>query len=555
MAVATASYAYLFGPLLKSVLAPDGQGAWGYSREELLRLLPWAMVLIAAVRALAQVLQTGVLGALAQKAMTRLRREVYGRVLVLPPGFFAQTHSGDVLTRFTSDVAQVEGALVQALTSYVRDTLQALALLGVCFVIDARLFLLTFIVLPAVILPVSRFAKAVKRIATRSNKSLASLTELISEQLQALPIVQAYRAEGAALARFDAEQARYLGAMRRSLFIRGAFTPVLEILGIAGVALAIGMGAQAVSAEPALAGKLLSFLAAALLLYQPLKAISGTLGQVVQGLASADRLYELSLAEPPRDGTGRAAALKARLELDSVQVSYGEDTRDALSGLTLTLEAGKRVALVGSSGAGKTTLVSLLLRLVDSKSGSVSWDGQELATLSRASVREHVAWVPQEPVLFSGTVRENLELAHPGAEESALWEALRLSHAEAFVRALPAGLDTEVGERGAQLSGGQRQRLAIARAFLKKPSVLILDEPTSALDAESERAVQAGLEALMKGRTTLVIAHRLSTVRDADVIHVLEAGRVIESGTHDALVAKQGRYAALLQQGELAAAA
>jgi subfamily B ATP-binding cassette protein MsbA len=365
--------------------------------------------------------------------------------------------------------------------------------------------------------------------------------------------VLAYRGEARALERFDAEQEHYFTAIRRSLLLRGAFTPTVEVLGIVGVALAVAFGARAISAEQALAGKLVSFLAAALLMYQPLKALSGTFSLVMQGLGAAERLFELTDAPAPPDEGETAQPLRRELELREVRLSY-DGAREALRGVTLRVPAGKKVALVGPSGAGKTTVFSALLGFVPPGGGELLWDGRPLRDLRPSSVRAQVAWVPQEPVLFSGSVRQNLLLGRPEAKESELWEALRRAHAEGFVRALPAGIDEPVGERGSRLSGGQRQRIAIARAFLCQPSLLLLDEPTSALDAAAEREVQAGLAELMEGRTTLVIAHRLSTVRDAALLYVIEDGRVVESGTHDELSRGGQRYAALLQQLSSAAA-
>jgi subfamily B ATP-binding cassette protein MsbA len=269
---------------------------------------------------------------------------------------------------------------------------------------------------------------------------------------------------------------------------------------------------------------------------------------VVAGVGAAERLFELADTPAQEDRGAAAAPLREALVFDGVRGGWTGD-REALAGLSFTVPAGKTVALVGSSGAGKSTTLSLLLGFVTPSEGEVRWDGAPLSSLSLSSVRGQLGWVPQEPVLFSGTVRDNLLLGRPGADEGALWEALGQAGGADFVRALPGGLEEQVGERGARLSGGQRQRLALARAFLRAPSLLLLDEPTSALDAESEAAVQAGLKALMQGRTTLVVAHRLSTVRDADLICVLEAGAVVESGTHEALVKKGGRYATLLQHG------
>jgi subfamily B ATP-binding cassette protein MsbA len=547
---ATSAYAWLLGPLVQAVLAPGDVLVAGRTldRQTLSWALPAAVVAVSAAKALAQFLQNGLMSDVGQAVMAALRRQLYGRLLHLPPGFFSARHSGELLSRFTADVAQVEFAVTQALASWVKDSLQVLGLLLTCLLIDERLFLLAFIVLPGAVLPVARFARAVKKVAVTTQGSLGRLTELTAEQLHNLPVLQAYRGEAAARARFEAEQDRYLSAMSRSLFLRGAYSPTLEVLGVLGVAVTLAWGSGRVAAEPALAGKLVSFFAAMLLLYQPLKALAGTFSLVVAGVGAAERLFEVADTPAQEDHGAAAAPLAQALVFDGVRGGWTGD-REALQGLCFTVPAGKTVALVGSSGAGKSTTLSLLLGFVTPSSGEVRWDGAPLSSLSLSSVRAQLGWVPQEPVLFSGTVRENLQLGRPGADEAAAWEALERAGAAAFVRALPKGLDEQVGERGARLSGGQRQRLAIARAFLRAPSVLLLDEPTSALDAESEAAVQAGLRALMQGRTTLVVAHRLSTVRDADLICVLEAGAVVESGTHAELVARGGRYAALLQHG------
>ncbi|NNC18584.1 ABC transporter ATP-binding protein [Corallococcus exiguus] len=553
-AAATAAYAWIVGPLLRAVLtgAPVTVAGMTLAPEALLSRLPLLVVAVALVKATAQFLQGGLMQRLGQRVMADLRGFLYGRLLAQPPAFFEQRHSGELVSRFTSDVPLVEFSVTQALSSYVRDGLQICALLATCFLIDAKLFLFTFVVVPVTVVPVSRFARSLKKVATRSQANLGALSAITAEQLQNLPVVQAYGTVPRALESFDAEAEAYLTEMRRSLFIRGAFSPTVELLGIVGVAVAVAWGARAVSMDPTLAGRLLSFMAAALLLYQPVKSLSGTLSQVLTGLAAAERLFSLADSPVPPDVGAEAPPLSRALELSGVRATYS-DGREALKGVDLTIPAGARVALVGPSGAGKTTLFSVLLGFLPPSGGEVKWDGVPLSSLKASSVRAQMAWVPQEPVLFSGTVRHNLRLGQPDATDDALWEALRLAHAEDFVRALPGGLDEPVGERGSRLSGGQRQRLALARAFLRRPSLLLLDEPTSALDATSEAAVGAGLQALMKGRTVLVIAHRLSTVRDADLIAVVEGGQVVEAGTHEQLLALRGRYARLLGEGAVAA--
>jgi len=553
-AAATSAYAWLVGPLLRAVLTGESISLAGLKLppEEMLRRLPLLVVAVAAVKATAQFLQGGWMQRLGQRVMADLRGFFYSRLLAQPPAFFERRHSGELLSRFTADVPLVEFSVTQALSSYVKDGMQILALLVTCALIDVKLFLLTFVVMPATVVPVTRFARSLKKVALRSQTSLGALTSLTSEQLQNLPVVQAYGGVPRALATFDVEAERYLGEMRRSLFLRGAFSPTVEMLGIVGVALVVTWGARAVAAEPGLAGRLLSFLAAVLLLYQPVKSLSGTLSQVLTGLVAAERLFAIADEPAPPDEGREATALSQALVLEEVRATY-LDGREGLRGVSLTVPAGARVALVGASGAGKTTLFSVLLGFLPTSGGAVRWDGVPMRELKPSSMRAQLAWVPQEPVLFSGTVRHNLLLGRPEASDAEVWEALALAHAEEFVRSLPGGLEEPVGERGSRLSGGQRQRLALARAFLRRPSLLLLDEPTSALDAASEAAVGAGLAALMKGRTVLVIAHRLSTVRDADLIVVLDAGQVVESGTHAELVARQGRYAQLLGDGAVAA--
>lgn len=538
-----AVWASWVGPLLRSLIG-GGEITWGpfhLEREDLTFKLPLAIVAAAVLKAFASWLHAGLMSRVSQGVLSRLREELYGRLLVLPPKWFEQRHSGELLSRFTSDVAQLEFSAGQALASITKDSLQVLGLLIVCLVTDWRLFLLIFIVLPGTIVPVSRFARGAKKQATQSQASLGQLSMLVSEQLQNLAVVQTYGAEPRALAQFDAEQDRYLAVMKRSLFIRGAFSPTTEFLGVMGLALAMVVGTRAVQLEPTLAGNFISFIAAAVLIYQPLKSLSNTASQISLGAGAATRLFEVLDAEPDHDAGGEAQALST-LELKDLRLTY-PDGREALKGVSFSVAQGAHVALVGASGAGKSSVFSVLLGHVLPSSGDVAWNGVPLSGLSRRSVRARLAWVPQEPVLLSGSVRDNLRVGRADATDEQLWAALERAHAAGFVRGMAKGLEEDVGERGARLSGGQRQRIAIARAFLKEPSLLLLDEPTSALDTETEAEVQAGLAELMKGRTTLVIAHRMSTIRHADRIVVMESGRVIDQGTPEEVAAKGGAWA------------
>ncbi len=550
-AAAAAVYAWLVGPLLKGVLLGGSvrlgpvelqTAAWRW-------VLPAAVVAAALVKATAQFLQTGWMQSVGQRVLAAFRAEVFEHLVWVPARTLEDRASGDVVARLTADVAQLEFAVTQGLTSYVREGLQLVALLVLCAVLDWRLFVLSFLVLPVTLIPVRRFARAVKRAARTTQGSLGRLTALVGEQLHALPILQAYGAEGRARERFDAEQQLYLREMDRSLLLRGAASPTVEVLGVTGLALALAVGARAVAAEPPLATHLLSYVGAVMLMYGPLKSLSGTFAQVLSGLGAAERLLELEALPRAKDTGAPVGPLQTGVRFEDVRVRYGEGRDEALSGLSLDVPAGKMAALVGASGAGKSTAFAALLGFVEPFGGHMTWDGQDVGTLKPSALRAQMAWVAQEPVLFSGSVRDAVLLGRPQANDAQVWEALRRAHAEGFVGSFPHGLDEEVGERGARLSGGQRQRLAIARAFLRQPSLLLLDEPSSSLDAASEAEVREGLRDLMQGRTTLVIAHRLSTVRHADILYVLDAGQVVEAGTHAELVARGGVYARLLTQG------
>jgi subfamily B ATP-binding cassette protein MsbA len=566
LALATAAYANLVGPALEFLFTgevkaiaslrnfvPEGldldAALAALDRRSVLMALPVVILFVALVKGFAAYGQSYLMGVVSQRMISDLRRALFERLLSLSPAYYGTRSSGDIMARITGDVWAVDAAVTTAIPTYVRDGLTLVVMLVSCFVLDWRMSLVVFGVIPVTIYPAVRLTKRLKALTASAAADTGALTVTVQETLAGMRVVQAFGMERFEARRYADQLARYVRVMRRSIRVRAISSPLMEVLGASGIAAAIWwVGARILAGElePA---KFFSFIAAVMLVYQPVKQL-GRMGQTtVAGLAGAERVFEVLDARSPVEDRGTRALPPFREAIRFERVAFSYDgERQVLRDFDLEIRRGEVVALVGSSGGGKTTVANLLPRFWDPTSGRVTIDGVDLRDATLASVRAQLAIVTQDTVLFDDTVRANIAYGRLETPLAEVERAARLADAHDFISALPQGYETRVGERGGSLSGGQRQRIAIARAFLKNAPILILDEATSALDAETEREVQRALDKLVEAerearRTVLVIAHRLSTIRNADRIVVISGGRVVEAGTHDELVARGGEYA------------
>lgn len=506
-----------------------------------------AVLLTFAIKGGAEFAQSTLMSQVGLRIIADLQKRLFAHLMTLDAGFFGATRSGTLVSRFMVDVNMMRMAVSSAITSIGKDSLTVVALVGVMFYQDWMLASVAFFVFPVAIYPIARLGKRMRKVTVNTQEQMGAFNTVLEQSFQGIRMVKAYGLEGLEQRKVGTLTEIIYQLTLKSAVTRALSSPVMETLGGVAVTIVIVYGGYRVIADETTTGSFFSFITALLMAYQPMKALAKLNASLQEGLAGAQRLFDLldrrsAIEEKPDAAPLRIAGGAVRLE--DVTFAY-DPTAPALRGLTLDIPAGKTVALVGPSGAGKSTIMNLIPRFHDVDNGTVRIDGQDVRDVTLASLCGAIALVSQEVVLFDDTVRANIGYGRADATDEDIFEAARMAAAHDFIMALPEGYDTLVGERGMTLSGGQRQRLAIARAMLKNAPILLLDEATSALDTESERQVQNALETLMRGRTSLVIAHRLSTVVNADVIHVLDGGRLIESGSHAELMTRNGAYARL----------
>lgn len=514
----------------------------------ILIVMPIALI----IRAVFEFLQSFIMSEVGQRVIRDVRNQVYEKLQILSLDYFTQKRSGELVSRITNDVKLIENAVSYALTDLIYQSFQVFSFAVLTFLINWRLALISIVVLPMVVVPMVVVGKALRKLSKSSQEKIADINSLLVETFIGVRIVRAFCAEDREAAKFKKQNHDYYRLAMKSIkrmLLLGIST---ELIGVAMALFIIFYTGKQVIEGVLSFGAFALFMAALLSLIKPFKKLSQVNSIVQQAIAASQRIYEVLETNPSVTEKAKAAELnpfKNGVVFENVWFSYADN--DVLKGINLEIKRGQVLAVVGPSGTGKTTLLDLIPRFYDPVKGRVLIDGTDIKEVTLKSLRRQIAIVTQETILFNDTIRVNIAYGRPDASEQEIEEAAAQAYAHDFIKNFPAGYDTIIGDRGTKLSGGERQRIAIARALLKNPPILILDEATSQLDSEAERIVQEALDRLMAGRTVFIIAHRLSTVKGAHRIAVLNKGLVVEQGSHSELLNKDGLYRRLYQMQEL----
>jgi len=537
--LADAALVKLTGPLVNELFVQHNR--------QLVFLLPLGIVAVFVVSGIASFTAGYSSAWVSHKVILDLRRAMFAKVLRLPPAYFDTTATAMLVTKFTNDVNNIAGASTTVLTTVVRDSVTIAALLAILLWSNWQLTIIALVVIPPIGFVVRKFSRRLRTMSREGQRAIGGVAEVLDEAISNQRVVRIFGGQDYESARFEQASQKIRRYNMKHAVAAAGTVPVTQLIVACAIAAIIYFAAVQSFSGTTDVGHFVEFIAATGMLLQPLKRLTGVNEYIQKGLAACESVFGL-VDEKPEDDRGTVSLDRARgaVRFAGVSLTYSGASRAALDNVSLDIRPGETVALVGASGSGKSSLIHLLARFYHPDAGAITLDGHDLETLTLESLRRQISLVSQNVVLFNDTIANNIAYGRGDAvTREAIVSAARAAHAMEFIDGLPQGLDTEIGENGARLSGGQRQRVAIARAILKDAPILLLDEATSALDTESERVVQAALETLMRGRTTIVIAHRLSTVEKADRIVVMSQGRIVEVGTHRELLDRAGVYAGL----------
>jgi len=517
-------------------------------KVSLLSLLPLFIIFLYVIKGLFAYGQSYLMSYVGERIVANMRMALYTHLQRLSLSYFDRTSTGLLMSRILNDITLIQGAVSSAVTGILKDSFTILGLIGVIFYRDWQLAILAILVLPVAVFPIVKFGRKLRKISTQSQKTMAEISIHLHETLSGNRIVKAFHTEDYEIERFSQRVQKFFQWTMKDVSIKSMSSPIMEFLGGIGIAAIIWYGGYQVLKGYSTPGTLFSFLTALLMLYEPIKHLSGVNNTIQQGMAAAIRVFEImDIPEEIHDQEGAKAInrIDQGISFRKVSFAYGNDW--VLRDINFEVKVGEIIALVGTSGGGKTTLVNLIPRFYEASEGDIFFDNRSIKTITQASLRRQIGIVTQQTILFNDTVRNNIAYGSPEKTEDDIIRAAQAAYAYEFILRLPEKMDTMIGEQGVRLSGGERQRIAIARALLKDAPILILDEATSSLDSDSEAEVQRALENLMKGRTTFIIAHRFSTIRNVDRIIVLADGRIVEEGNHDRLMALNGEYKRLYE--------
>ena len=542
VAGATAANAWLMQPMLDNIFLKKDAGMLFY--------IPIGVFCIGLISAMASYGQTVIMRNTGQRIIADMQIDLFTHLMYADLALFHDQAAGRLISRFTNDIMLMRNAVSTVLTGIAKDLFTMIFLIALMFHQSTQLALIAFIVFPIAILPVIRLGRRMRKVSDSTQQNLGTFAAQLDETFHGVRMVKAYGRENYEIKRATTAIEKLYELYFKTSRIQAAASPIMELLTGITIAAVIWFGGYNVITGVTTPGAFFSFVTAMLMAYKPAKTIVTLNNSLQEGMAAASRLFDVLDIKPAISDQSNASPLKINsgaIRFENASFVYTKN-ETVIDDVTLDVPSGKTVALVGSSGSGKSTLINLLLRFYDVGRGMITIDGQNIREVTIASLRNTVSLVSQEIVLFDDTIRANIAYGKLDASDEEIMNAARMAAADEFIRELPQGYNTIIGPHGVKLSGGQRQRLAIARAFVKNAPILLLDEATSALDNTSERIVQEALEKLMKNRTTMVVAHRLSTIRNADIIYVLDHGRIVETGTHDSLLAQGGAYYNLYAQ-------